>query len=51
MTQAGYAFRTVQSALNIIVGRFEQLSGLAAETERLEKLAELLDAPRRKRRF
>ena len=44
VTQAGYAFRTVQSALNIIVGRFEQLSGLAAETERLEKLAELLDA-------
>jgi putative ATP-binding cassette transporter len=43
VTQAGYAFRTVQGALNLIVGRFEQLSGLAAETERLERLLELLE--------
>ena len=43
VTQAGMAFRTVQGALNIIIGRFEQLSGLAAETERLERLFELLD--------
>jgi putative ATP-binding cassette transporter len=44
VTQAGYAFRTVQGALNIVVGRFEQLSGLAAETERLERLLTMLDA-------
>ena len=44
VTQAGYAFRTVQGALNIVVGRFEQLSGLAAETERLERLLAMLDA-------
>ena len=43
VTQAGYAFRTVQGALNIVVGRFEQLSGLAAETERLERLLAMLD--------
>ena len=43
VTQAGYAFRTVQGALNLIVGRFEQLSGLAAETERLERLLALLE--------
>ena len=43
VTQAGMAFRTVQGALNIIIGRFEQLSGLAAETERLERLFELLE--------
>jgi len=43
VTQAGYAFRTVQAALNLIIGRFEQLSGLAAETDRLEKLLALLD--------
>lgn len=43
VTQAGFAFRTVQGALNLIVGRFEQLSGLAAETERLERLLALLE--------
>ena len=35
VTQAGFAFRTVQSALNIIINNFETLSGLAAETDRL----------------
>ena len=34
VTQAGYAFRTVSAALNVVVGRFE-LTALAAETERL----------------
>ena len=43
VTQAGYAFRTVQGALNLIVNRFEQLSGLAAESERLERLLALLE--------
>ena len=33
----------MQGALNIVVGRFEQLSGLAAETERLERLLAMLD--------
>jgi len=42
VTQAGFAFRTVQSALNIIINNFETLSGLAAETDRLEKLLALL---------
>ena len=47
VTQAGMAFRTVQGALNIIIGRFEQLSGLAAETE---TVGEAVRAPRRPRR-
>jgi ABC-type uncharacterized transport system fused permease/ATPase subunit len=38
VTQAGYAFRTVSAALNVVVGRFEELTALAAETERLEAL-------------
>ncbi len=38
VTQAGFAFRTVSAALNVVVGRFEELTALAAETERLEAL-------------
>ena len=42
VTQAGFAFRTVSAALNVVVGRFEELTALAAETERLEALEEAL---------
>ena len=40
VTQAGFAFRTVSNALNVVVARFEELTALAAETERLEALEE-----------
>jgi ABC-type uncharacterized transport system fused permease/ATPase subunit len=40
VTQAGFAFRTVSNALNVVVARFEELTALAAETERLDALEE-----------
>jgi ABC-type uncharacterized transport system fused permease/ATPase subunit len=40
VTQAGFAFRTVSNALNVVVARFEELTKLAAETERLDALDE-----------
>ena len=43
VTQSSYAFRTVQNALNIIVNRLDQLSGLAAESERIEHFLILLE--------
>jgi len=43
VTQSSYAFRTIQNALNIIVNRLDQLSGLAAESERIEHFLILLE--------
>ena len=37
--QVGFAFRSVEHALTIIVRNLESFSGLAAETERLDALA------------
>lgn len=38
-SQVGFAFRSVENALTIIVRNLESFSGLAAETERLDALA------------
>ena len=38
-SQVGFAFRSVEHALTIIVRNLESFSGLAAETERLDALA------------
>ena len=38
-SQVGFAFRSVENALNLIVKNLESFSGLAAETERLDALA------------
>lgn len=38
-SQVGFAFRSVEHALTIIVTHLESFSGLAAETERLDALA------------
>ena len=43
VTQSSYAFRTIQNALNIILNRLDQLSGLAAESERIEHFLILLE--------
>jgi len=43
VTQSSYVFRTIQNALNIIVNRLDQLSGLAAESERIEHFLILLE--------
>jgi len=43
VTQSSYAFRTIQNALNIIVNRLDQLSGLAAESVRIEHFLILLE--------
>ena len=43
VTQSSYAFRTIQNALNIIVNQLDQLSGLAAESERIEHFLILLE--------
>ena len=37
--QVGFAFRSVENALTLIVRNLESFSGLAAETERLDALA------------
>ena len=37
--QVGFAFRSVENALTLIVRNLETFSGLAAETERLDALA------------
>lgn len=39
ITQVGFAFRSVEHALTMIVRNLESFSGLAAETERLDALA------------
>lgn len=36
--QVGFAFRRIEMALNYLVDNLPQLSGLAAETERLDVL-------------
>lgn len=38
-SQVGFAFRSVEHALTMIVRNLESFSGLAAETERLDALA------------
>ncbi|KAH9576495.1 hypothetical protein CY35_01G165400 [Sphagnum magellanicum] len=42
ISQTGFAFHKILSALSVIVLKFDNLSGLAAQTERLESLLEAL---------
>ncbi|DBB06377.1 hypothetical protein WJX77_005903 [Trebouxia sp. C0004] len=42
ISQVGFAFRSVENALTLIVRNLESFSGLAAETERLDALAAAL---------
>lgn len=43
ISQTGFAFHRILNALSIIVFKFDSLSGLAAQTERLESLLSALD--------
>ncbi|KAG0612261.1 hypothetical protein M758_6G014300 [Ceratodon purpureus] len=43
ISQTGFAFHRILAALSVIVLKFDSLSGLAAQTERLESLLSALD--------
>lgn len=42
LPQASFAFQSIESALSVIVNNLAQLSGLAAETDRLDALREAM---------
>eukprot|EP00798_Chlamydomonas_sp_ICE-L_P018046 gene18046-24463_t len=44
ISQVSFAFSTIESALSVIINNLTQLSGLAAETERLEALQKAMEA-------